>query len=278
MSASEEPITQPIHPFQFESYGVFIEINSNEQWIIDSAAEVAKVSLLGNVRKVRRKRFDYRFDLTLTQGGRYLMIQNGQRISSGRSKMKFFKFFDAMIRVSIGESAPDLVFLHAGVVAWKGKAIVMPADSFQGKTTLVAELVRRGAEYYSDEFALIDEDALVHPFARDLSMRSTVNGAVREDPIKVEDLGGKAGTVALPVSLVLLTSYVQGARWRPQVLSPGSGVLSMIPFTLSMPIRPETSMRVLNNVAQNAIIISSRRSSAENFVKILLDFVDKSVN
>jgi len=47
------------------------------------------------------------------------------------------------------------VFLHAGAVAWRGRAIVLPGASGSGKTTLVAELVRAGAASLSDEFAVI---------------------------------------------------------------------------------------------------------------------------
>ena len=58
----------------------------------------------------------------------------------------------------------ERVFVHAGVVGWKGHAIVIPGRSRSGKTTLVAELVKAGAEYYSDEFAVLDAEGRVHPF------------------------------------------------------------------------------------------------------------------
>jgi hypothetical protein len=34
--------------------------------------------------------------------------------------------------------------------------------SYSGKTTLVSELIRAGATYYSDEYAVIDERGRVH--------------------------------------------------------------------------------------------------------------------
>src|SRR5581483_1001800 len=43
------------------------------------------------------------------------------------------------------------VFVHAGVVAWRGRALVIPGPSNSGKSTLVAALVAAGAAYYSDE-------------------------------------------------------------------------------------------------------------------------------
>jgi len=50
--------------------------------------------------------------------------------------------------IHVAEHAPDYIFVHAGVVAWRGRAIILPGVSFAGKSSLVAELVRAGATYY----------------------------------------------------------------------------------------------------------------------------------
>ena len=49
---------------------------------------------------------------------------------------------------------PDLVPIRAGVVAWNGRAALLPGARQAGKTTLVAELLKKGAVYYSDAYAL----------------------------------------------------------------------------------------------------------------------------
>jgi hypothetical protein len=264
--------------FRFESYGVRVLVEGSDRSMVEDAERVARASLLGNVRIIRGGPFDHYFELTHLPGGTYRIARNGQRIASGRSRLKFFHFFDAMIRVSVGEAAKEFAFMHAGAVAWNGNAIILPADSFQGKTTLVAELVKRGAVYYSDEFAVIDEAGNVHPFARPLSIRCDDAGSVRQSDVPVEDLGGISGTGPLPVRFVLLTGYSPNARSRPKRLTAGAGVMAMMPFTLSMPTRPEFSMRILNNLARRAIIYSSLRGNAKTFAKTLLDFVDKRVN
>ena len=64
--------------------------------------------------------------------------------------------------------APDQIFLHAGAVAYLGRMIVLPAAALTGKSTLVAALVRAGATYYSDQFAVVDEQGRVHPYATPL--------------------------------------------------------------------------------------------------------------
>jgi hypothetical protein len=262
-------------PFDFESYGVNVRICGNNQQLIDDAEKVARKSLLGDLRKIDRRNFDQTFELNRSvKGGSYRMEQNGEYVTRGRSRRKFLKFFDSMIRVVVGENAVDRLFLHAGVVGWKGRAIVIPADSYKGKSTLVTELVRQGATYLSDEFAVLDPNGLVYPFARDISRRTE-----RYVPfeITISELGGVAETQPLPVGLVLLTVYRAGAVWRPKILTPGTGVMKTLPFALSLNSRPEFSLKVLHNVSTRAIIASGIRGSAELFARKLLNFVDKHV-
>src|SRR5205814_1107286 len=112
---------------------------------------------------------DQLFELKRNKTG-YALYHNGEGIGSCRGKKKFFKFFDSIVRIVVGENAVDRVFLHAGAVGRKGRAIVLPAESFKCKSTLVAELVRQGAEYYSDDFAIFDDHGLLHPFPRTISL------------------------------------------------------------------------------------------------------------
>ena len=81
--------------------------------------------------------------------------------------------FESDLHHHVAEWAPRLVFVHAGVVGWRGIAILLPGRSMSGKTTLVRALLDAGAAYYSDEYAVLDERGRVHPFARYLRQRAT---------------------------------------------------------------------------------------------------------
>jgi hypothetical protein len=85
------------------------------------------------------------------------------------------------LQLFVAETAPRRVFIHAGVVGLHGKAIVIPGRSFSGKTRLVAALVKAGAIYYSDEYAVIDEKGFVHHYARPLSIREDGHLAKAKD-------------------------------------------------------------------------------------------------
>ena len=105
--------------------------------------------------------------------------------------------------------------MHAGVVAWNDKALIFPADSFSGKTTLVYEFVKKGAVYYSDEYAVLTVTAMCMPFPRIVSVRDEGGNYIKTD-VSVESFGGIKGVDPKPVSLVLLTKYR-----RPGSLEPG---------------------------------------------------------
>ena len=55
------------------------------------------------------------------------------------------------LQLFVATEALSRLFVHAGVVGWRGRAILVPGTSFSGKTTLVAAMVQAGASYYSDE-------------------------------------------------------------------------------------------------------------------------------
>jgi hypothetical protein len=181
------------------------------------------------------------------------------------------------LRVTVAERAKPWVFVHAGVVGINGKAIVIPGNSYTGKTTLIAELVKRGAEYFSDEYAVFDENGLVHPFARDLSIR--INGdRLSPERVSVEDFGGVSAVLPAPVGLVLLTEFKTGEVWEPERLTLGNGIKELIPHTVPIRFNTEFSLKVLNKGLSRAIIIKGLRSDAGDFADALLSFMDNDLN
>jgi hypothetical protein len=87
--------------------------------------------------------------------------------------------FEADLNAYIAQASRRWLFVHAGVVAWKGRAIVVPGRSRSGKTILVGEFLHAGAEYYSDDLAAFDARGWVHPFPQRLSFRlERVEGAL----------------------------------------------------------------------------------------------------
>ena len=262
------------YKFCFESYGVAVAIEADSEEVLAQAASTARSALLGNVREIDCDRAEQRFLLRTDADGSCSMIQNGESMTAGMpTDFRFWKFFDSLVRILVAEHAKSVVFVHAGVVGWRGGAIVLPGNSFAGKTTLVAELVKAGAEYFSDEYAVFDENGLVQSFPRKLSMRT--NGPViDEKAIAVESIGGRAATGPAPVRCVLFTKYTAESVWDPEILTPGQGLMEILPQTIAIRQNTEFAINILKKGIGSAIIVKSTRSDAASFARVFLEFVD----
>jgi hypothetical protein len=170
--------------------------------------------------------------------------------------------------IHVAEYAPDLVFIHSGAVAWQDRALLLPGQSHAGKSTLVAELVRAGATYYSDEFALLDCEGKVHPFTRDLRMRNP--GLPDQTPIPLAQLNGRAGTEALVVAMVVFAEFAEGARWAPEPVLPGRAVLEMLLHSTPVQRTPGRVLATLTAVMRHATAWRSQRGEAEAAARSLL--------
>lgn len=179
-----------------------------------------------------------------------------------------FETFETNVRLTVAEHAPERIFVHAGVVGWKGKAVLIPARTFAGKSTLVAALVRAGATYYSDEYAVIDDDGRVHPFHKPIEIRGE---GYRQSKVDVSSLGGTSGTEPLHVGLVLITRYKAGATWKPQALTPGKAVMELFSNTLSGPRYGEKALSALSKAVSGAKIMKGVRGEASGLVERILD-------
>ena len=176
--------------------------------------------------------------------------------------------FESHLQLTVAEHAPRRVFVHAGVLGWNGRAILIPGSSFSGKSTLVAELLRAGATYYSDEYAVIDANGRVHPYARDLRMRSS--DAVRVKRMRAKQLGADTGSKPLSVALVISTAFKEGAYWRPRELTTGRAVLELLANTVSARTQPEMALSFLSKALASAHALKGARGEAKEVAESIL--------
>lgn len=269
-----------------ESYGVRVKIETDLDFLNFDEIENALAKQLPNeYKKNRSEGFEHSFFITKKKSvfalykntektGKTGKTEKAEKISENERFDALLEQLGSFIRVTVAEFAVGKVFLHAGVVGVNERAIILPARSFQGKTTLVAELVKNGATYYSDEYAVLDENGYVYPFPKSLSVRGIIDDFTQTD-MPVEEFGGVAGTKPLPVALVLITAYKKNARWKPRELSPGQGIMEILPHTLPIRNKPEFTLNVLNNVAERAIITKTMRAEAKKTARLLISFFEK---
>ncbi|HMT08188.1 MAG TPA: hypothetical protein PKA82_09295 [Pyrinomonadaceae bacterium] len=256
----------------FRSYGVEFSILSNDRAILAEASEVASHALLGNVVEIEAYETQHKLTLRKVKNGIHFKLGSDDHGVTPWPKLAHF--FDTCVRLVVAEFAVDKVFIHCGVVVWKGQTILFPGDSYSGKTTMVAEFVKRGATYYSDEYAIIDENGDVHPFVRPLSIRHKTDFSLRHDT-PAESLGGTLGRHAVPVDLVFLLQYVRNSRFRPAKLTAGEALMHLMPFAISLRSNPKFTLLLLNKVCDRANVFKSNRGQSEKVANKIIDLIDK---
>jgi hypothetical protein len=87
---------------------------------------------------------------------------------------------------------------------------------------------------------------------------------------RVETLGGVAGVRALPVGLVLVTSYKAGARWRPRQLSAGQAALALFSNTVPARRQPRLAFATLSRALADALVLKGVRGEAQEVADSVL--------
>jgi hypothetical protein len=248
----------------FTSYGLCIGIRTNRRDVLERMLPFVPPGW----KPARSPQVDHLYSVQV--GGKrddHMLYAGPLLLARSRELAELFPTLENHLALTVGSLGAH-VFVHAGVVGWRGRAILFPGRSYSGKTTLVAALVRAGAAYYSDEYAVLDEQGRVHPYPRWLGMRGPDGVAGQRCP--PEDLGGPVGTEPLPVGLVIVTRYQQGASWRPRRLGAGRAALALLDNALSARDQPAKVLTVLQQVVSRAVALKGIRGEAEEAATALL--------
>jgi hypothetical protein len=202
-------------------------------------------------------------------------VEHGYRITLNDSPLlqdsveAMLDLLPTVIRQYLAAEARDAVFVHAGAVAVNGRGIVIPGKSFSGKTTLVAALVRAGAQYYSDEYAVIRPDGKLVPFPKDLSLR-LVEGDRAQTDHSVGEIGGVVGSEPVPIGLLVVTEYRASAKWEPSELSAAQGLVELLAHAEPVQERPAPTLATVRQALQGAQVLKGYRGEAESTAAALL--------
>ena len=198
----------------------------------------------------------------------YTLHAGTERVAAPRDLAGVLRACVAHAELLIAEHAPAHLFVHAGVVAWQGRAVLVPGRSGAGKTTLVRACLAAGATYYSDEYAVLDRTGHVHPYARPLAIRGGSGEATRHVPAAA--LGAPVGIAPLPVGLVLVTTYRPAGRWRPRRLTPARALVALLGQTVAARGSPAHSMPILRQVVAATPALAGPRGEAAALVPALV--------
>ncbi len=166
--------------------------------------------------------------------------------------------FARNLHLYVGDTAQQRTFVHAGVVSFAGKALLLPGSSHAGKSTLTKALLDRGANYFSDDLAVIDEDGRVHAYPKPMSLRKKGGGT---DEIAALQLGWRPHLEPLPVGLVARLRYgSEAAPW--QTMTPAEATFALIENCLSARREPARDLRCLARACTGVKAVQGTRGEA----------------
>ena len=195
----------------------------------------------------------------------YEITENGIVLAVETSLQAAVCVVESWAQLTVATLAKELVFVHAGVVGWRNRAIVMPGRSLSGKSTLVLALAEAGADYYSDEYAIFDSEGRVRPYWRLPKLRAA-SGQQAASRLLGDVLSGPA-PLPIPLGWVLISHYEAESRWQPRRLTCGATLLRLLDNTVPLRLRPEQSVRTLARAVANVQGFEGMRGEASDFAK-----------
>lgn len=258
----------------FTAYGASVGIRTNDPVALEQIYDYMPPEWESTTEPIVDNLFSIRVAPPAKSKGRRnynLLYSEATLVKRTLDLEPIYEPLENLLRLTVAFRAnQDYLFVHAGVVGWQGKAIVIPGRSFSGKTTLVSELIKAGAIYYSDDMAVFDREGRVHPYPVPLSVREP-DGRCRVDP---KALGSNIGEKPLPVGLVVVTKYEDGARWQPRRITPGRSLMALLDNTVAARKDPTTSLPILQHVVTEATTVQSKRGEASTVAKRILQQLD----
>ena len=254
----------------FGAFGVPFQFMTNEPSVMPALIERLPPGWKPTTRRAAEV---YSLKVASRSARRYSLFRDDLLCLQASRLVQVLDDFERKVHDHIAEMSPRRVFVHAGVVGWRGKAIMIPGRSFSGKTTLVKELLRLGATYYSDEYAVLDRRGRVYPFARPLSVRR--RGSYTQTRVSAASLGATTGEKPLQVGLIAISHFREGAEWRPRLLTKGQGALEVLNHTLPARRFPEKVMTVIGETVARATILKGSRGEGKETARRLLDYSEQ---
>ena len=241
----------------FEAYGVGLVVTFEDPQL----AERIEARLPPGHRRREPSEEMPRLALRQDSGEGFDVLAGGSPVTASAELGVALRVLDAQIRAEIAFRSRHAVFVHAGAVGHAGRAILLPGPSFSGKTTLVSALVRAGASYYSDEFAVLDDDGRLHAYPKPLSIRA--EGTRWGEDTTVEDLGGASGKEHLPVGTIVITRHRPGHSFEPEQRSSGQGAMALVANAVPARDRPAQVMATARRAAEGSLVLEGDRGEAD---------------
>lgn len=165
----------------------------------------------------------------------------------------------------LADALGDRLLLHAAGIAYRGRAVVLPATAGSGKTTLAAGLVREGCGYLTDELIIFQPRTnSIVPFPKAMSLKEgsfALFESLGPDPTGRQDdrvwyldperlRPGSVVERPTPIGWVILPRYEANATTHIRALTVGETVLGLFENTVNIVRHKEKGLDRLIGIAR----------------------------
>jgi hypothetical protein len=201
------------------------------------------------------------------------LFSNDVALGSSREPKELATKLINAIDVTVIQTMKDLYAIHAGAVLIDGHGLLLPGRTHAGKSSLVAELLRRGARYFSDEYALIDSAGRVHAYPRPLLIR---NGGPRQSPVLPEECNSSVVDAPAPVRWILSLAFERGASWSVKEIPQSTALFGLLQNTPHALENAPGMVPSFERAVADAVCLAGRRGEAAEAAERILHLVDSS--
>ena len=148
----------------------------------------------------------------------FVIRRNGQEPLIASDDSEFLFLFEKDMTIELQELRPDLYFIHAAVVEFTGKALMLVGASGCGKSMTTWALLHHGFRYLSDELGPVDLKTFkVYPYPHALCLKAEPPGSYllpektlytsRTLYVPVEDLPSGVVKGPIPLAAIFFLCY-----------------------------------------------------------------------
>lgn len=215
-------------------------------------------------------------------GSGFAVTVDGELLGRWPDDLEAARLVRGDVEIWAAAHAVGCVVIHACVVAHQGVGLLLPGPSMAGKTTMALALVQAGAEYCSDEFALLDDRGSVHPYPRRPSVRRSGADGPSVRHLDLGELQGRVRHLPVPVGLIADVRYAGpmtagcGAPPTPaasldvEQLAAPLAALALVANAVAARTQPEVVLAAASAVAGRARAVRGTRGEADEAAALLL--------
>lgn len=157
--------------FSFSLFNCIIRVNSTSPMLINALREV--YGAMGIEQADEPATLSYEIYESADVSAKYVASRSGIEDLVSYDLGAFIFLFEKDMTIELQRVRSDLFFMHAAVLEYKGKAVVIVAASGMGKSTTAWALLHSGFNYLSDELAPIDLTRMeVWPYPHALCLKA----------------------------------------------------------------------------------------------------------